>query len=749
MKKKFAAMAATLLALCFAVFPACDKGGEPNATGSVTGVKFTCDEIMFSGETVTLKATVETEGTVADKSVTWSVAGDDAEISAEGKLTLLQPGEITVTAAAKADPTKSASRKVEILQGGAPINGTFDRTGDLMWGIYPDNPDGYEKTAELKRDGKYSLKVTATEEYTILFHSVTIGGGNNEMKAGGFYVIEGYALSQAENGGTVKTRVNFQNVISASEKPTLGAVDATQLTEADTWTRVASSTVRVPDDATAFNACIELYGKGEIFLDSIRVVEVESNDTRLAELKVDGVAVEGYNDDINAYTVQVEDVTAAVVTAVPVSSTTEASVTAGEGFSKVLVTAEDGTEREITITFVEKQAAGLSAISVGGVPIAEFSTLRTEYYKLLSAGTTEIPEITYTKTDAAASATLESPASLPGYAVIKVSNEGENKEYRIYFEVASENMLTMEYWNTGFESGTSGWGTDGAEVSAEYSHGGLYSLKAGANGKGGWLGFDLAGGNVAPAKGDSVKIGVWAYIVPAETVSGHILIEFREKENDVLAATVQREVTEADAGKWIYVETPASSAITEAAGYGQAVVKNFTDSTVYFDDVRVLRSESAPPVTPEENELDLSAFDPSFEGTEKKFESWAVDPAFDKNVFHGGAQSVKLEAPANAGFKFTLTVGDEVQVGEKLRFTAWLYVENAESENGAMLKIETLSGETSTYRTHKFAGAERGEWVQLSIEYTVQAGDEKVFLVVANEAAATYYVDDVQVFVQK
>lgn len=117
MKKKFAAMAATLLALCFAVFPACDKGGEPNATGSVTGVKFTCDEIMFSGETVTLKATVETEGTVADKSVTWSVAGDDAEISAEGKLTLLQPGEITVTAAAKADPTKSASRKVEILQG--------------------------------------------------------------------------------------------------------------------------------------------------------------------------------------------------------------------------------------------------------------------------------------------------------------------------------------------------------------------------------------------------------------------------------------------------------------------------------------------------------------------------------------------------------------------------------------------------------------------------------------------------------
>lgn len=137
MKKKFAAMAATLLALCFAVFPACDKGGEPNATGSVTGVKFTCDEIMFSGETVTLKATVETEGTVADKSVTWSVAGDDAEISAEGKLTLLQPGEITVTAAAKADPTKSASRKVEILQGGAPINGTFDRTGDLMWGSIP------------------------------------------------------------------------------------------------------------------------------------------------------------------------------------------------------------------------------------------------------------------------------------------------------------------------------------------------------------------------------------------------------------------------------------------------------------------------------------------------------------------------------------------------------------------------------------------------------------------------------------
>lgn len=448
MKKWLAVILAALLALGCALLVACgpdDENSEPPApTGTATGVRITCDDILFTGEPVTLRATVETEGTVADTGVVWSVTGDGASITQDGTLTLTEEGNITVTATAKADATKSASKGVQVLQGGAPINGTFDRAGDLMWGIYPDNPDNYEKTADVQRDGKYSLKVTTTDDYTILYHAVTIGGGANEMKAGGFYVIESYALSQAENCA-VKPRVNFQNVISASEKPTLGAVEATQLTAANEWTRIASTTVRVPEDATSFNACIELYGQGEIFLDSIRVIEVESNDTALSSLTVDGEAVAGYSDTLNSYTVQVDDVEAAVVAATARDPRTQVSVLKKGATATVTVTAEDGTERTVTVDLIERQAASLTSLSVGGAPIAEFNALRTEYYYQLPAGMAEAPEIAYTLADGSASAQVNKPASLPGYATVAVTNGDDSMTYRIWLEAADANQLTMQY----------------------------------------------------------------------------------------------------------------------------------------------------------------------------------------------------------------------------------------------------------------------------------------------------------------
>ena len=762
MKRWFAVLCAALMAVSLALFAACSgktetPGGSDDGTGggnnppaeqgTVTGVTFNCDDILFAGETVALRATVATEGTVSDKSVTWSVTGDAAEIDAEGNLTLLKEGETTVTATSKADPSKSASKDVEILQGGAPLNGTFDRAGDLMWGIYPDEPDNYEKTADVARDGKYALKVTTTADYTILFHAVTIGDGYAEMEPGGYYVIEGYALSQAENGGTVKPRANFQNVISASEKPTLGAVVAIELGKSGEWVRFCSSTVCVPEDAAAFNACVELYGKGEIYLDSIRVVEVESNDTRLSELKVDGAAVSGYSDTTNSYTVAVDDVSAAKVTAVAVNSTTDVDIAYAEGGATVTLTAEDGTVRTITLSFVKKQPTALTSLSVGGTPIAEFSSLRTEYYVQLASGTAQIPEITYEKAEADSTVEVKKPDALPGYVTLTVAGGGQTQDYKIYFEAADPNQLTMKYWDTGFEQNATGWGTDGAEATTAVSHSGAASLKAGANGKGAWLGFDFAGGTDAPSKGEAIKAGVWVFIEENAELSGYILIEFREKENDILAATVQRTVTAEDDGKWIYVETPASSAITDAAAYGQIVVKNFTNSVAYFDDVRVIRTEAA--VTPEPcepGEVDLSVFDPGFEGTEIKFESWATGSTytFDTTIFHEGKQSLKVEAAAYDGFKFVLTVGKDVQVGDVLTYTAWIYEVSADDmTKDAMIKIETEDG----YKAHQFVGGTTGQWVQLTVKYTVTDQDEQILLIVGCESAVVYYVDDIQLSV--
>lgn len=750
MKRWLVGLCAVFMAGCFVLFAACGGKKEetpPEEQGEVTGVTFNCDDILFSGETVSLRANVTTEGTVSDKTVTWSVRGDSAQIDQSGNLTLLEEGEITVTATSNANPAVSSSKDVEILQGGAPLNGTFDRSGDLLWGIYPDNPDNYEKTPDVQRDGKYSLKVTAVDDYTILFHQVTIGDGYAEMQPGKYYVIEGYALSTAEDGGAVKPRANFQNVISAGEKPTLGAVDAVGLGKGNEWVRFSSATVCVPDNAVSFNACIELYGKGEIYLDSIRIFEVESNDTRLAELKVDGAAVGGYSDTTDNYTVAVDDISAAEVTAVPVNSTTETEIVYGENTATVTLTAQDGTVRTITLTFVQKQPTALTSISVDGKPIEEFSSLRSEYYVQLASGTADIPAITYEKAEADSTVQVKMPNALPGYVTLTVSGGGQTQDYKIYFEVADADQLTMKYWDIGFEQNAQNWGTDGAEVTSEMSHSGRFSLKAGANGKGGWLGFDFAGGADAPSKGETIKAGVWVFVEEKAELSGYILIEFREKENDILAATVQYDLTAADAGRWIYVETPASTAISNAADYGQIVIKNFTDSTAYFDDVRVIRTEPAQTTQPGEfGEVDLSAFDPGFEGSETKFDSWAVASkyTFDTQIFHGGKQSLKVEAAAYDGFKFALTVGEDVQVGDVLTYTAWIYEISADNaEKDAMIKIETEDG----YKVHKFLGGTYGEWVQLTVTYTVTEADEQILLIVGSESAVVYYVDDIQLTV--
>lgn len=131
----------------------------------------------------------------------------------------------------------------------------------------------------------------------------------------------------------------------------------------------------------------------------------KSSNSKLADLKVAGVALPGFSADVTSYSY-----------VLPVGTTVlpEVTWTQGDDFqtvkpiyggvngtTKIVVTAQDGTVTTYSIAFSVTQASNstLKDIKVGGVSIDGFMPEKTEYYIVLPRGTKTLPEITYTPFD--------------------------------------------------------------------------------------------------------------------------------------------------------------------------------------------------------------------------------------------------------------------------------------------------------------------------------------------------------------
>ena len=177
----------------------------------------------------------------------------------------------------------------------------------------------------------------------------------------------------------------------------------------------------------------------------IKFVTAASNNARLAEITVNGQAIEGFNAYLYNYDFALPYGTTAapVVAAEPQDGTATVSVTQATsttGKATILVTAGDGTKLTYTVQFsvAALNDATLKNIFVNGSPIPEFIPSKSNYTLSLPLETTTAPAITWESAYPAGVQKVEVLSNtLNGGAQIKVSIPGgtATKTYKLTYKI--------------------------------------------------------------------------------------------------------------------------------------------------------------------------------------------------------------------------------------------------------------------------------------------------------------------------
>jgi hypothetical protein len=182
--------------------------------------------------------------------------------------------------------------------------------------------------------------------------------------------------------------------------------------------------------------------------DDIELVTVEaSDDATLNDLMVDGTTVTGFDPATLNYTVELPYGTTSVpaVTATPADVNASAAVTPAAslpGTTSIVVTAEDGTTTStytVEFTLADNDDASLSDLQVDGTTVAGFAAGTLNYTVELPQGTTDVPVVTATATDANADIVVNDAAALPGTTTVVVTAEDgtTTQAYSVEFTLAT------------------------------------------------------------------------------------------------------------------------------------------------------------------------------------------------------------------------------------------------------------------------------------------------------------------------
>lgn len=186
----------------------------------------------------------------------------------------------------------------------------------------------------------------------------------------------------------------------------------------------------------------------------IKFVSQASNNARLADIKVNGQTISGFNAYLPTYNVALPYGT----TAVPVVSATAqdagASVqitqpTSVNGTSTIIVTAADGTTKQ-TYTLSFSVAAltdvTLKNIFVDGAPLTGFQPSKSNYTVSLPLGTTTVPTITWESAYAAGvqriqllNNTLESGAQIQ----VSIPGSSLSKTYKLTYKIEASSYSLL------------------------------------------------------------------------------------------------------------------------------------------------------------------------------------------------------------------------------------------------------------------------------------------------------------------
>ncbi len=176
----------------------------------------------------------------------------------------------------------------------------------------------------------------------------------------------------------------------------------------------------------------------------------KSSNNQLSDIQLDGVTLDGFAPEVNEYNVVLPMGTAslpAITYTKGIESQNVQVILEGvNGAAKLNVKAENGALNTYTINFsVEKSSdSSLSAILLGGELIDGFASDVFNYNVELPFGTTNIPVVTYTKSNSAARVSANIPAGL-GVATIEVVSEDgtSTSTYTVNFFVAKQSNANL------------------------------------------------------------------------------------------------------------------------------------------------------------------------------------------------------------------------------------------------------------------------------------------------------------------
>jgi len=230
-------------------------------------------------------------------------------------------------------------------------------------------------------------------------------------------------------------------VLQATALPGGYALDKTR-TGQPSWERV--------DLLAALQATVTVNSSGDLVVDGQNMGDgSDYDDATLSGLSAGGSPVAGFSPATTSYSVvlPVGTTTAPTITATASGTHAVVSVTQATslpGTATVRVTAQDGTTvRTYTVSFTTttpSSDATLSALTVGGSPVAGFSPATMSYDVVLPTGTTSAPTVTATATESHATIVYIQAASVPGTALVQVTaQDGVTQQaYAVSFTVASD-----------------------------------------------------------------------------------------------------------------------------------------------------------------------------------------------------------------------------------------------------------------------------------------------------------------------
>ena len=179
-------------------------------------------------------------------------------------------------------------------------------------------------------------------------------------------------------------------------------------------------------------------------------IHVMRSTAYLSDIRANNVSINGFSPTLFTYGIALPANTAMpTFKAITADGATATASTTQEGRYTTItyeVLSEDGTQDNTYYVVVSRQESSictLDAIYLDGLPLEGFDPQTIEYDVELPSGTTQLPEITATTTDPAATVQIFVDTARM-HAVITVTAENKDqKMYAIYFTIAKNNDATL------------------------------------------------------------------------------------------------------------------------------------------------------------------------------------------------------------------------------------------------------------------------------------------------------------------